>query len=110
MHADPRITSCSTFLSICHSCEMTMRICVCTGSRAEYGLLLPIMRALKKSPRYKLQVLVCASHLLDSAGRSVSQIEADGLDLFEYVKGDRNSIMGLPIKEIKSYINSYKNG
>ena len=40
----------------------------------------------------------------------VYQIEADGLDLFEYVKGDRNSIMGLPIKEIKSYINSYKNG
>ena len=34
----------------------------------------------------------------------VYQIEADGLELFEYVKGDRNSIMGLPIKEIISYI------
>ena len=39
----------------------------------------------------------------------VYQIEADGIELFEYVKGDRNSIMGLPIKEIKSYIDNYKN-
>ena len=30
----------------------------------------------------------------------VYQIEAEGLELFEYVKGDRDSIMGLPIKEI----------
>ena len=38
----------------------------------------------------------------------VYQIEADGLELFEYIKGDRDSIMGLPIKEIKNYINQYK--
>lgn len=34
----------------------------------------------------------------------VYQIEAEGLELFEYVKGDKNSIMGLPIKEIIDYI------
>ena len=34
----------------------------------------------------------------------VYQIEADGLELFEYVKGDKDSIMGLPIKEIIKYI------
>ena len=38
----------------------------------------------------------------------VYQIEADGLELFEYVKGDRNSIMGLPIKEIIKYIDQFK--
>ena len=38
----------------------------------------------------------------------VYQIEADGLDLFEYIKGDRDSIMGLPIKDIINYINKYK--
>ena len=37
----------------------------------------------------------------------VYQIEADGLDLFEYIQGDRDSIMGLPIKEIINYINQY---
>ena len=38
----------------------------------------------------------------------VYQIEADGLELFEYVKGDRDSIMGLPIKEIINYIDQLK--
>tara|TARA_B100001248_G_scaffold251150_1_gene225952 strand:+ start:4499 stop:5080 length:582 start_codon:yes stop_codon:yes gene_type:complete len=38
----------------------------------------------------------------------VYQVEADGLELFEYVKGDHNSIMGLPIKHIINYINQYK--
>ena len=38
----------------------------------------------------------------------VYQIEADGLELFEYIKGDKDSIMGLPIKEIINYINQIK--
>ena len=37
----------------------------------------------------------------------VYQIEADGLELFEYIKGDQNSIMGLQIKDIINYINHY---
>ena len=38
----------------------------------------------------------------------VYQIEADGLELFEYVKGDKDSIMGLPIKDIINYIDQFK--
>ena len=38
----------------------------------------------------------------------VYQVEADGLNLFEYIKGDRDSIMGLPIKQIINYIKQYK--
>ena len=38
----------------------------------------------------------------------VYQIEADGLELFEYVKGNKDSIMGLPIKEIINYIKQLK--
>ena len=37
----------------------------------------------------------------------VYQIEADGLNLFEYIKGDQDSIMGLPVKDIINYINQY---
>ena len=37
----------------------------------------------------------------------VYQIEADGLELFEYIKGDHDSIMGLPIKDIINYIKQY---
>ena len=38
----------------------------------------------------------------------VYQIEAGGLELFEYVKGDNDSIMGLPIKEIINYMDQFK--
>ena len=38
----------------------------------------------------------------------VYQIEAGGLNLFDYIKGDKDSIMGLPIKQIKEYISNYK--
>jgi len=38
----------------------------------------------------------------------VYQVEADGLELFEYIRGDHDSIMGLPIKDIINYINQYK--
>ena len=38
----------------------------------------------------------------------VYQIEADGLELFEYVKGNKDSIMGLPIQEIINYIKQLK--
>ena len=37
----------------------------------------------------------------------VYQVESDGLELFEYIKGDHNSIMGLPIKDIINYISQY---
>ena len=34
----------------------------------------------------------------------VYQVESEGLELFEYIKGDQDSIMGLPIKGIINYI------
>ena len=39
----------------------------------------------------------------------VYQIEAGGLNLFDYIKGDKDSIMGLPIKKIKEYLEIYDN-
>ena len=38
----------------------------------------------------------------------VYQIEADGMELFEYVRGDKDSIMGLPVKQIIDYIKQFK--
>jgi len=38
----------------------------------------------------------------------VYQIEAGGLELFESIKGNRDSIMGLPIRQIIDYIKSLK--
>ena len=38
----------------------------------------------------------------------VYQIEADGRSLFSKIEGDENSIMGLPVKQIKKYLNTLK--
>ena len=35
----------------------------------------------------------------------VYQIEADGRSLFSKIEGDENTIMGLPVKQIKEYLN-----
>tara|TARA_B100000700_G_scaffold305550_1_gene379644 strand:+ start:740 stop:1324 length:585 start_codon:yes stop_codon:yes gene_type:complete len=39
---------------------------------------------------------------------NVYQIEGKGRDLFENIEGDEDTIMGLPIKKIKEYLNNYK--
>ena len=56
------------------------------------------------------QIKLYLSKISDSAlfAYGVYQIEAEGIKLFEYIKGDKDSIMGLPIKQIKDYINNLK--
>ena len=39
---------------------------------------------------------------------NVYQIEGEGLNLFSEIKGDKNTIMGLPITKIKNYLQEYK--
>lgn len=39
---------------------------------------------------------------------NVYQIEGEGRNLFKEIEGDENTIMGLPIKKIKEYLNNYK--
>ena len=38
----------------------------------------------------------------------VYQIEADGKSLFSKIEGDENTIMGLPVKQIKEFLNTLK--
>ena len=39
---------------------------------------------------------------------NVYQIEGEGRSLFTKVEGDEDTIMGLPVKKIKEYLNNYK--
>ncbi len=39
---------------------------------------------------------------------NVYQIEGEGRKLFENIEGDENTIMGLPVKKIKEYLDNYK--
>ena len=39
---------------------------------------------------------------------NVYQIEGEGKNLFEKIEGDKDTIMGLPITQIKTYMEDYK--
>ena len=39
---------------------------------------------------------------------NVYQIEGEGRSLFSKINGDEDTIMGLPVKKIKEYLNNYK--
>lgn len=53
-------------------------ICVFTGSRAEYGLLVPILRRIDQAADLDLQLVVSGSHLSQLHGHTIDQIREDG--------------------------------
>ena len=63
---------------------------------------------MKNFPESELQSYLDKIETETLLAYGVYQVEADGLKLFEFIKGDHNSIMGLPIKDILNYINQYK--
>lgn len=54
------------------------KICIVVGSRANYSSIKSLIRAVKNHPKLKLQLIVCASALLERYGKVVDQIEKDG--------------------------------
>jgi UDP-hydrolysing UDP-N-acetyl-D-glucosamine 2-epimerase len=62
------------------------RICVVTGSRAEYGLLFWIIHDLSRDPEVELQLVVTGMHLSPEFGRTVQVIEQDGFPIAERVE------------------------
>jgi GDP/UDP-N,N'-diacetylbacillosamine 2-epimerase (hydrolysing) len=63
---------------------MNAKVCVVTGSRADYGLLKGLMREIKNSPNLELQVLVTGMHLSGDFGSTYLEIQEDDFK-FSYV-------------------------
>ena len=57
------------------------KICVVTGSRADYGLLYWLMRLIAEKDDFELQVVVTGMHLSPAFGETSHQIEADGFNI-----------------------------
>ena len=62
------------------------KICVITGSRAEYGLLQSLMRLIKQSKSLQLQILATGMHLSPEFGLTYKSIEEDGFVIDEKVE------------------------
>lgn len=62
------------------------KICFITGTRAEYGLLMPLMKAVQEDDNFQLQLLVTGMHLSPEFGLTYQQIERDGFTIDEKVE------------------------
>jgi GDP/UDP-N,N'-diacetylbacillosamine 2-epimerase (hydrolysing) len=54
------------------------RICVVTGTRAEYALLRPLLLSLGATPGIETQLIATGMHLSPEFGLTINEIEADG--------------------------------
>lgn len=60
---------------------MNRKICVITGTRAEYGLLRWVMQGIKDDPELTLQVIATGMHLSPEFGQTYREIEQDGFQI-----------------------------
>jgi UDP-hydrolysing UDP-N-acetyl-D-glucosamine 2-epimerase len=60
-------------------------ICVFTGTRAEYGLLRPLLRRIDAAQALHLQLLVSGTHLSAAHGMTIHEIEGDGYHIHQRV-------------------------
>jgi len=65
---------------------MKKKICIFTSTRAEYGLLKPLMDEIKKDKDLKLQIIVSGMHLSPEFGLTYKEIEKDGFKIDEKVE------------------------
>lgn len=60
---------------------MTRKVCIVTGSRAEYGLLRPVIEGVRSAPDLELQLVATGMHLSAEFGSTWREIERDGVPI-----------------------------
>lgn len=60
---------------------MTRKVCVITGTRAEYGLLRRVIKGVKDAADLQLQLVVTGMHLSPEFGSTWHEVEADGFTI-----------------------------
>jgi GDP/UDP-N,N'-diacetylbacillosamine 2-epimerase (hydrolysing) len=65
---------------------MNQKIAIATGTRADYGLLKPLINLIHNDKYTELQLIVTGSHLSKKHGMTVSEIEDDGYPISEKIK------------------------
>ena len=62
------------------------KVCVITGTRAEYGLLRPLMQRIKDDDDLQLQIAATGMHLSPEFGLTYKEIENDGYVIDEKIE------------------------
>lgn len=89
------------------------KICVVTGTRAEYGLLSRLMGMIKNSPLTQLQIIATNMHLSSKYGNTYLEIEKDGftidkrIPILEEGKDDANTTLKSMAKALAGFADAY---
>ena len=62
------------------------KVCVVTGSRAEYGLLKFLMKGIIQTKKLKLQVIATGAHLSPEFGLTYKEIADDGIKINKHIE------------------------
>ena len=62
------------------------KICIVTGTRAEYGLLRPLIKRIKEDDELQLQLVATGMHLSPEFGLTYKEIESDGFIIDEKIE------------------------
>ena len=65
---------------------MLKKICFFSGTRAEYGILKPLLYKIKEEESFKLQFIVSGMHLSCEFGLTYREIEEDGFDIDDKIE------------------------
>lgn len=89
------------------------KLCVVTGTRAEYGLLSRLMRMIKDSDQTQLQIIATNMHLSPKYGNTYQEIEKDGftidkkIPILEEGKDDANATLKSMAKALGGFADAY---
>ena len=89
------------------------KICVVTGTRAEYGLLSRLMGMIKNSSLTQLQIIATNMHLSSKYGNTYLEIEKDGftidktIPILEEGKDDANATLKSMAKALAGFADAY---
>lgn len=61
------------------------KVCIVTCARSEYGVLRPIINAIRADVSFELQLVVGGAHLCEEQGHTVDMILDDGFEIAEYL-------------------------
>lgn len=71
------------------------KICVITGTRAEYGILQILLKKIEESEKLELNLLVSGIHLLKKYGYTINQIKNDGFEVAKEIPMYEESELGI---------------
>ena len=89
------------------------KICVVTGTRAEYGLLSRLIRMINESEKTQLQLIATNMHLSPRYGETYKEIEADGfkidrkIPIIEQGKNDSVATLKSMAKAISGFAEAF---